>query len=584
MDNTEALSPKPDEFVENKNSRHPKGLWVLFGTEMWERFNFYGMRALLTLFMVNSLLIKEADAAIIYGGFLALCYLTPLLGGFIADKYIGNRNAILIGGSLMAIGQFLLFISASTFSADLGSSKMIMWLALFVIIFGNGFFKPNISSMVGSLYPKQEKSKLDSAFTIFYMGINIGAFLGQFICPYVGDVKDATTGVRDIFAFKWGFLAASIAMIIGTVTFFILKNKYVVTPEGRPIGGLPKHNTSEDFEEGETQTAKFSGTSLGITGLIFVVLFFVFRYLLVGEFGFTSVEMGQLIKGIIYPFIYAAGISLAFLIMTSAENKVERQRIWVIYIVSFFIIFFWAAFEQAGSSLTFIADNQTDRNIFGWNMPPSMVQIFNGIFVVLLAVPFSLTWDKLRAKGKEPVSPFKQAMGLALIALSYFIIAHNVKDLGNSGLLAIKWLMLLYFIQTCGELCLSPIGLSLVGKLAPKRFASLLYGVFFISNAAGYALAGSLGALIPATGDKFKKAEEIGVNLQDVLDKKVTLTADQTAAFEKAQLPLHNPTFAGFEIHNLFEFFMVFVVLCGIASVILAFLSPILKKMMHGVK
>ncbi|PIF44438.1 POT family proton-dependent oligopeptide transporter [Chryseobacterium sp. 52] len=584
MDNIEALSPKPDEFVENKNSRHPKGLWVLFGTEMWERFNFYGMRALLTLFMVNSLLIKEADAAIIYGGFLALCYLTPLLGGFIADKYIGNRNAILIGGSLMAIGQFLLFISASTFSTDLGGSKMIMWSALFVIIFGNGFFKPNISSMVGSLYPKQEKSKLDSAFTIFYMGINIGAFLGQFICPYVGDVKDATTGVRDIFAFKWGFLAASIAMVIGTITFFILKNKYVVTPEGRPIGGLPKNNTSADFEEGETQTAKFTGTSLGITGVMFVILFFAFRYLLVGELGFKAVEMGQLIKGVIYPFIYAAGISLAFLIMSSAENKIERQRIWVIYIVSFFIIFFWAAFEQAGSSLTFIADNQTDRNIFGWNMPPSMVQIFNGIFVVLLAVPFSLTWDKLRTKGREPVSPFKQAMGLALIALSYFIIAHNVKDLGNSGLLAIKWLMLLYFIQTCGELCLSPIGLSLVGKLAPKRFASLLYGVFFISNAAGYALAGSLGALIPATGDKFTKAQEIGVNLQDVLDKKVTLTADQAAAFEKAQLPLHNPTFAGFEIHNLFEFFMVFVVLCGIAAVILALISPILKKMMHGVK
>lgn len=584
MDNTEALSPKPDEFVENKGSKHPKGLWVLFGTEMWERFNFYGMRALLTLFMVNSLLIKEADAAIIYGGFLALCYLTPLLGGFIADKYIGNRNAILIGGTLMAIGQFLLFISASTFSASLGSAKLIMWLALFIIIFGNGFFKPNISSMVGSLYPKQEKSKLDSAFTIFYMGINIGAFLGQFICPYLGDVKDATTGVRDIFAFKWGFLAASIAMIIGTITFFILKNKYVVTPEGRPIGGLPKHNTSADFEEGETQTAKFSGVSLGITALIFVALFFVFRYVLVGELGFSSVEMGQLIKGIIYPFIYSAGISLAFLIMSSAENAVERQRIGVIYIVSFFIIFFWAAFEQAGSSLTFIADNQTDRNILGWNMPPSMVQIFNGIFVVLLAIPFSLLWDKLRAKGKEPVSPMKQAIGLALIALSYFIIAHNVKDLGNSGLLAIKWLMLLYFIQTMGELCLSPIGLSLVGKLAPKRFASLLYGVFFISNAAGYALAGSLGALIPATGDKFKKAQEIGVNLQDVLDKKVTLTADQAAAFEKAQLPTQNPTFAGFEIHNLFEFFMVFVVLCGIAAVILALISPLLKKMMHGVK
>ncbi|MCU4188981.1 peptide MFS transporter [Flavobacterium sp. HXWNR29] len=561
---------------------HPKGLWVLFGTEMWERFNFYGMRAILTLFMVNSLLIKEADAAIIYGGFLALCYLTPLLGGFISDKYIGNRYSIMLGGTLMAIGQFLLFISASTFDSSLGSAKLFMWIALFIIIFGNGFFKPNISSMVGSLYPKQEKNKLDSAFTIFYMGINIGAFLGQFICPWVGDVKDAETGVRDIFAFKWGFLAASIAMIIGTITFFVLKNKYVVTPEGRPIGGLPKNNVNDDFEEGETQTAKFTGKAIGIAFGLFVGLFFVFRYLLVGEFSFSSVGMGQLIKGIIYPFIYSAGISLAYLIMSSAENKVERQRIWVIYIVSFFIIFFWAAFEQAGSSLTFIADNQTDRDIFGWNMPPSMVQIFNGIFVVMLALPFSLLWDKLRAKGKEPVSPLKQAMGLALIAISYFIIAHNVKDLGNSGLLAIKWLMLLYLIQTMGELCLSPIGLSLVGKLAPKRFASLLYGVFFISNAAGYALAGSLGAIIPATGDKFQKAEVIGVNLQDVLDKKVTLTPEQVALFEKEQLPVEYTSFAGFEIHNLYEFFMVFVVLCGIAAIILAVLSPRLKKMMNG--
>ena len=561
---------------------HPKGLWVLFGTEMWERFNFYGMRAILTLFMVNSLLIKEADAAIIYGGFLALCYLTPLLGGFISDKYIGNRYSIMLGGTLMAIGQFLLFISASTFDSSISSAKIFMWVALFVIIFGNGFFKPNISSMVGSLYPKQEKNKLDSAFTIFYMGINIGAFLGQFICPWVGDVKDADTGIRDIFAFKWGFLAASIAMVIGTITFYVLKNKYVVTPEGRPIGGLPKNNVSDDFEEGETQTAKFTSTAIGTSVAIFAALFFVFRYLLVGEFGFSDVAMGQLIKGIIYPFIYAAGISLAYLIMSSAENKVERQRIWVIYIVSFFIIFFWAAFEQAGSSLTFIADNQTDRDIFGWNMPPSMVQIFNGIFVVALALPFSLLWDKLRAKGKEPVSPLKQAMGLALIAISYFIIAHNVKDLGNSGLLAIKWLMLLYLIQTMGELCLSPIGLSLVGKLAPKRFASLLYGVFFISNAAGYALAGSLGAIIPATGDKFQKAETIGVNLQDVLDKKVALTAEQVALFEKEQLPVEYTSFAGFEIHNLYEFFMVFVVLCGIAAIILAILSPRLKKMMNG--
>jgi POT family proton-dependent oligopeptide transporter len=248
------------------------------------------------------------------------------------------------------------------------------------------------------------------------------------------------------------------------------------------------------------------------------------------------------------------------------------------------VIFFWAAFEQAGSSLTFIADNQTDRNFFGWQMPPSMVQIFNGIFVVAFAVPFSLLWDKLRAAGKEPVSPMKQSFGLALIAISYFIIAHNVKDLGDSGLLAVNWLILLYLIQTFGELCLSPIGLSLVGKLAPKRFASLLYGVFFISNASGYALAGTLGSILPSTGDKFIKAKELGIDLQAVLDNIIQLTPEQLELLNKNQINYVYPEFAGFTIHNLYEFFMVFVVLCGVASIVLFAISPKLKKMMHEVQ
>lgn len=568
---------------EPKSTKHPKGLWVLFGTEMWERFNFYGMRALLTLFMVNALMMKEADASIIYGGFLALCYLTPLLGGFIADRFLGNRACIILGGTLMAIGQLLLFFSASIFHENLGFSTTLLWVALGVIIFGNGFFKPNISSMVGSLYPKQEKSKLDSAFTIFYMGINVGAFLGQFICPFLGDVK--VDGVRDLFAFKWGYLAASVAMVIGTLTFILLKNKYVVTPEGRPIGGSPKNNTTDDFEEGEASKARFTSTSLGIVVALFIALFFGFQYLLVDQIGFSGLDGAAMIKGVIYPIIYASGISLAVLIISdSALTKIERDRIWVIYIISFFVIFFWAAFEQAGSSLTFIADKQTDRNILGWEMPPSMVQIFNGLFVVILAVPFSILWDKLRAKSKEPVSPFKQAIGLAVMAVSYFIIAYNVKDLGSTGMLAIKWLILLYFIQTCGELCLSPIGLSLVGKLSPKRFSSLLYGVFFISNAAGYALAGTLGALLPATGEKFEKATELGVNLQGVLDKSVPLTPEIQKTLTDNQLPFEYPVFAGFQITNLFEFFMVFVILCGIAAVILAAITPILKKMMHGIR
>ncbi|WP_291139376.1 peptide MFS transporter [Flavobacterium sp. UBA7663] len=618
---------------------HPKGLWVLFGTEMWERFNFYGMRAILTLFMVNALMMKEADASLIYGGFLGLCYLTPMLGGFIADRFLGNRNCIMLGGLMMAAGQLLLFFSASVFGSNLSLANTLLWSALGIIIFGNGFFKPNISSMVGSLYPKQEKSKLDTAFTIFYMGINIGAFLGQFICPILGDVKDAG-GLRDIHAFKWGFLAAALAMLIGTAVFYFLKNKYVVTPEGKEIGGLPSKNDAGDFEEGESQKAHFTMGSIFISLVVFAAVFFVFNYFTDGN---------NVVKSIIYPIIYASGVALAVLILLDKTlTKVETQRIWVIYIMSFFIIFFWAAFEQAGSSLTFIADNQTDRSFFGWNMPPSMVQIFNGLFVVLLAFPFSILWDKLRAKNNEPLSTVKQSIGLLLIAVSYFIIAHNVKDLGNEGLLAIKWLILLYLIQTCAELCLSPIGLSLVGKLSPKRFASLAYGVFFISNAAGYALSGTLGSILPPTGDKYMAAQKENIDLRAILDETkdpeaaelfslaklnlakvdkelaaenkidinsklenilkiksekelaqknktvfvnnfkatdTTFTVEELKIIkEKKIISAEYPEFAGNKIRTLYDFFMVFVVLCGIAAAILFALTPVIKKMMHGIR
>lgn len=551
------------------SSSHPKGLWVLFGTEMWERFNFYGMRAVLTLFMVNSLMMKESNVALIYGGFLGLCYLTPMLGGFVSDRYLGNRNCIMLGGVLMTIGQTFLFASATSFSANLPLAKTLMWVALGIIILGNGFFKPNISSMVGSLYPAEQKSKLDSAFTIFYMGINLGALLSQYLCPLIGDVKDPITGVRDVFAFKWAFLAAAIAMVLGTLIFYFLKDKYVVDPSGKAIGAKPK-KASELAADDEIQ-AKFTSTSLISSafafGVLICLMYFVFD------------------QNIIYSIIYSSGITLAGLILTDKSlTKVETQRIWVIYIISFFVIFFWAAFEQAGSSLTFIADNQCDRNFLGWEIPPSMVQIFNGLFVVILAFPFSFVWDNLRKRNAEPISPVKQAIGLALISLSYLIIANNVSGLGNSGLLAVKWLVLLYFIQTCGELCLSPIGLSLVGKLAPKRFASLLYGVFFLSNASGYALAGTLGSILPATGDKFKKADELGIDLQGVLDKTVAPSAEQLSLLTKNQIPTSYPEFAGFTIHNLQEFFMVFVILCGVAALILLAISPILKRMMHGVR
>lgn len=545
---------------------HPKGLYVLFTTEMWERFNFYGMRTLLVLFLANSLKMGEQDSNIIYGGFLGLCYLTPMLGGYIADKFLGNRICIQLGGLTMALGQLLLFVSASIFGDNLSLATTITWVGLGTIILGNGFFKPNISSMVGQLYPPEQKTKLDSAFTIFYLGINLGALLGQYICPWLGDREPG--GVRDLTAFRWGFLAAGIAMILGVIVFVLLKNKYVVTPTGEPIGGKRDQNA---VHEGEASQAKFSSKAI-VTALLGWVALIAFFYFVAGQ-------------NVVYAIIYASGLTLAGLILSDQSlTKVETQRILVLYIVAFFVIFFWAAFEQSGSSLTFIADNQTDTTIFGYVMPPSMVQIFNGLFVIIFAIPFSWIWLQMSKKGIEPISPVKQAMGLALIALGYLIIAMAVKDLGTGGKMGVIWLIVLYLLHTWGELCLSPIGLSLVAKLAPRRFASLLMGVWFLGNAAGYALTGTLGALLPPTGDKYEKASQKGIDLGGILNKTAQPTADQLAFLHENKIPTAFPVFAGFSITNLFQFFMVFVILCGAAAVVLYAITPLLKKMMHGVR
>jgi proton-dependent oligopeptide transporter, POT family len=600
--------------MSNTATSHPKGLWVLFGTEMWERFNFYGMRAILSLFIAEALMKGDTESSIIYGGFLGLCYLTPMLGGYIADKFLGNRNCILLGGTAMGLGQLFLFFSASKFNTNLPLATNIMWFALLVIIFGNGFFKPNISSMVGSLYPKEQKNKLDSAFTIFYLGINVGATLGQFICPFFGDVE--TNGVRDLGAFKWGFLAASIAMFIGTLTFLFLKNKYVVSPDGKAIGGKPQSSDISDDESGE---AKFTTTSILISFLLMIGLTFGI-HLLMGGPGVS------LIKSWLYPFIFAAGISLAYLIMSDKTiTKIERDRIWVLYIVCFFVMFFWGAFEQAGSSLTFIADKQTDTRIFGWTMPASMVQNFNGIFVMIFAIPFSMIWIWMSKKNIEPISPVKQAWGLLLIAIGYLIIAMQVKGFDLSSKVGVVWLIVLYLLHTFGELCLSPIGLSLVAKLAPKRFASLLMGVWFLGNAGGYALTGTLGALLPPTPDKYVKVEKDNINLKGILDgekiasgqelytlakykiaanidfdkgeknnldfekiflaKDSVLTQQQLDVIEKEQIiKVAYPSFVGVKLKNLYDFFMLFVVLCGAAGIVLYALTPMMKKMMHGVR
>lgn len=455
---------------------HPKGLYVLFITEMWERFSYYGMRAIFILFLVNALKFDKADASNIYGSYTGLVYLTPLLGGYIADRFWGNRKSIIVGGLMMALGQFIMFLSGS-FYEQTDFARILMLVGLFFLIFGNGFFKPNISTMVGSHYPKGDK-RVDAAFTIFYMGINLGAFFSPLICGALGDTGDPAD-------FKWGFLAACIGMIASLILFVWLKNKFLVSPEGEQIGLAPsKKKETVDIDTPKEVKKEFTGGQLGVWLGIGVALISLF-YFVVGFDFFGSL-------------IFGMAITIPGLIISDRSlTKPEKDRIWVIYIAAFFVIFFWSAFEQAGASLTFFADEQTDRVLFGWTVPASYFQSINAVAIVIFAPLFAALWSMLNKRNMEPASPFKQAYGLAFLALGYLVIALGVNMIGPGEKSNMMWLIALYMIHTFGELCLSPIGLSMVNKLAPVKFASLLMGVWFVANATANKFAGMLSSLYP---------------------------------------------------------------------------------------
>ena len=543
---------------------HPKGLYFLFFTEMWERFSYYGMRAIFILFMTKILLMKDADASQIYGSYTGLVYLTPLLGGYLCDKFLGNRRSIVIGGLLMALGQFCMFLSAS---AGAHGGISIMWMGLTAIIIGNGFFKPNISTMVGQLYPANDR-RIDSAFTIFYMGINLGAFFSPLIC-----------GSMD---FKWGFLAAGVGMLLGLLAFVLGQKKYLISEEGKEIG-LPVKKLD----------AKNIGIIIGSIAIIFFML------------NFKQI-VGSDVDIISY-FIYGAMVLMPIIIFSDKSlTKIETQRITVIFILVFFVIFFWGAFEQAGASLTLFADRQVNRAVaikvpawsilavgliatyflskglawfFDWTkkvaltvvilvslilvalyatgiiqdfmkseFPASWFQSVNPLAVIILAPIFSLIWGFLYARKLEPSSPKKMAIGLGLVALGYVVIAIAVKGLGIGDKVSMNWLFALYIIHTMGELCLSPIGLSMVSKLAPLRLSSLMMGTWFLANAAANKFAGTLSALIPG-GEDGKGA---------------------------------STHFLGMEITNLYEFFILFIIMSGTAAAILFVLSSWLEKRMHN--
>jgi POT family proton-dependent oligopeptide transporter len=567
--------------------KHPKGLFVLFFTEMWERFSYYGMRAILVLYVTNGLLMDDTYAQDgVYGSYTGLIWLTPIFGGYVADRFWGNRRSIITGGFLMAAGQFVMFISAS-FYENIMLAHTIMWVGLVLLILGMGLFKPNISTMVGQLYPAGDR-RLDSAYTIFYMGINLGAFIGPLICGGLGESYLASgEPARD--AFKWGFFAAGIAMLVGTLTFIWLKNKYVVGPGGKGLGILP--NKSNEVEQAATPKEKTatSLTQIGIWTLVGIVAVLAFRYL--GEMDWIGC------------FIFGIPIAISGLIITdNSLTPIERGRVIVIFISAFFVVFFWAAFEQAGSSLTLFAERNVDRAYkidtqlgtavlvitalaallyyflqrimeipaemkrifaalaigavlfaiyhyiqgtpyFKEEIPASWFNSVNSMWLILTAPVLAQIWQWLGTRNMEPSSPKKQALGLVFLALGYVIIALVVKDVAGS--VSMIWLLALYLMHTIGELCLSPIGLSLVNKLAPARFASILMGVWFLSNAVANKFGGKLAALLPSKGAT---------------------------------------NFAGYQINNLYDFFMLFVVLSGIAAVLLFILSYWMEKRMGTVK
>jgi POT family proton-dependent oligopeptide transporter len=501
------------------NAKHPKGLYVLFFTEMWERFSYYGMRAILMLFMTKALLLDTEFASGLYGNYTGLVYLTPLIGGYISDRYWGNRRSIFIGAIIMALGQFLLFASASLLGTDL--AKILFFLGLFSLVIGNGFFKPNISTMVNQLYPQGDK-RVDAAFSIFYMGINLGAFFSPLVCGTLAEKID----------YRWGFFAAGIGMVIGTIFFELFKNKYIVTAEGLPVGGKPVTQKNTE-SKASTEKAEFSPARIGIWAGVYAVLWVVFMFVV----GFNFVST----------LIFATSIAASgFIITDPTLSKQERDRILVIYIIAFFVIFFWSAFEQAGASLTLFADQQTDRNLFGWEMPASYFQSINPLAIIVFAPLFAFLWTALGKRNREPASPVKQSIGLFLLAIGYLIIAFGVKGVTATEKTSMFWLFSMYLVHTLGELCLSPIGLSMVARLSPMRLGSLLMGIWFMSNAMANDFAGMLSKLYPEGG---KTTNLLGIQITD-----------------------------------LYDFFMVFVVMAGVASIILYFLSSRLLKMMHGIR
>jgi POT family proton-dependent oligopeptide transporter len=386
---------------------HPRGLGLLFATEMWERFSYYGMRALLILYLVNVLGWDTARAANLYGTYTGLVYFTPLLGGLLADRYLGTRRSLVIGGALIALGHFSLAVP--------GMGAFYLGLALVVI--GTGFFKPNVSTMVGQLYGAGDPRR-DEGFTIFYVGINVGAFLGPIVCGYLAQ----TPG----YGWHWGFGAAGVGMLLGLAVYVALRDRY-----------LPGVGVRRAAAPGALRTP-------------------------------------------------------------ASDSRHDARRIAALLIVAVFVVCFWAAYDQSGSSMNLFADRYTRLDVGPLRLRSSWFQSVPAFYVLVFAPVFAGVWGWLRERRLEPSTPRKMALGLFLLGLGFVFLVlggHRV-DVGAGGRVSPLWLLVAYLFHVWGELCLSPVGLSYVTKVAPVRFASMLMGVWFLANAVADKLAGSVAALM----------------------------------------------------------------------------------------
>ncbi|NNC83768.1 MAG: peptide MFS transporter [Flavobacteriales bacterium] len=459
---------------------HPRGLMTLFFSEMWERFCYYGMRVLLTLYLVKSLLIGDSEAALIYGAYTGLVYAAPILGGRMADRYLGYRYAVILGGILMAIGEFLI----------LGGNKQMLLIGMGALIIGNGYFKANISTIVGKLY-REGDPRRDSGFTIFYIGINVGAFLATTVVAYIGETH----------GFHYGFGLAGIGMLLGILIFYTQRHTFAAAP------GL------EITEEGKKKAIGPLNWAQAVT--LGSLLLIPACYLLILE--------NYLIAGLLIVLF----VMIAFVLV---KNGVEvdkeeasvrpagespnkwRDRMIVLLIFMLINVTFWAFFEQAGTSLTLFADRCVDRTIGSWTMPASMTQFFNPLFIIIFGSIFSVMWVKLSKIGKNPSIPMKFAYGIAQLGLGFLVTLIGLQFADADFQVPLLTLVFLYLLHTTGELFLSPIGLSMVTKLAPSRISGTAMGAWFLSFAMANYLGGVIASLMGGHGGGEQLTGEAGLN------------------------------------------------------------------------